>query len=92
MEEAAMSESRTPLTDAAIIEFEYSFHGLGGEMLGGSKDMIEPDFARTLEILLADAMEALASTIEGRVIWPINVQAAENLAARYRALTGKERP
>lgn len=39
----------TPRTDAAIEEFEYSTVMLGGEIGGGSREIGDPNFARTLE-------------------------------------------
>ncbi len=45
-----MNERPTPETDAAIINFEYDEVWLGGELGGGSKEIIEPDFARKMEL------------------------------------------
>jgi len=43
--------SETPSTDAAIIDFEYSYAGYGGETLGSEREIIEPDFCRSWELL-----------------------------------------
>lgn len=52
--------SNTPKTDAAIIEFEYSEIHYGGVTLeNGSKQVVEPEFARELENQLQKALQLL---------------------------------
>ncbi len=41
--------SDTPLTDAAIQQFEYTEIWLGGESWEAVKEIIDPEFARQLE-------------------------------------------
>lgn len=57
----------TPKTDAAIINFEYEETWLGGERGSDSKEIIEPDFCRSLERkynTLIAKLEALAKQWE----------------------------
>lgn len=56
--------SKTPLTDAAVTDFEYGYTGYGGESLTGSKDIIEPDFCRKLETVLHEMAKALMNIYE----------------------------
>lgn len=59
--------SDTPRTDAAIIDFEFDEVWLGGEIGSNHKEIIEPDFARTLERELAETkrqLEEATQTIE----------------------------
>lgn len=51
---AQTRDSETPLTDAVVIQFEYEETMFGGEMGGGMKEIVNPDFARALERTCAE--------------------------------------
>ncbi len=52
--------SATPSTDAAVVEFEYCEVWLGGEIGGGRKEIIEPDFCRQWESIARELAARLA--------------------------------
>lgn len=99
-----MSESKTPIVDAMVkVRYEYGDWGAPDKI-----EYVFPEDARTLEILLAEAMGALEVAgkeyrLEEAVSeangFPKDAKFYEQRAvmcetpvSRYRALTGKERP
>jgi len=75
-----MNDIPTPRTDAATEEFEFATVMYGGEIGGGVKELVAPDFARTLERELATAIAKLSNVEKERDAAQLAAKDATNKA------------